>query len=327
MSADVLCLRPEADFQRVNALPPRSLEVVYRALGHPDISGLMKQVRGLVLAAVGPKLPQNFFEGSSVKFVQVTGAGLDRLDLATLKQLGIAVANIPGGSNAAIAEYVVTTASVLLRRLAWADREIRAGHYREFRARMLADNLSGLEGLAVGIVGLGVIGMAVAEAFQRHGCSILYYDPAPREPEAAAKLGLLRAHSLDQLLGAVDIVSLHLPLLPSTAGLIGSCELANMRPGAVLIQASRGGIVDEAALAEQLHAGKIAGAAVDVYSDEPPPPNHPLLSLQGEAGDRILLTPHIAGVTRQSATFLCRKAWENVHRVLVDKNPPLYSAF
>jgi phosphoglycerate dehydrogenase-like enzyme len=327
MSVDVLCLRPEADFQRANALPPPSLDVVYRALRDPDISELMMQARALVIPAVGPKLPLSFFEGTTVKFVQVTGAGLDRLDLPTLKQLGIAVANVPGGSNAAIAEYVVTTASVLLRRFAWADREIRAGHYREFRARMLVDNLPGLEGLAVGIVGLGVIGMAVAEAFQKHRCSIRYYDPTPRDPEAAKRLGFQAAASLEELFQAVDIVSLHLPLLPSTAGLVGARQLANMKPGAVLVQASRGGILDEVALAEGLTAGKIAGAAVDVYSDEPPPPNHPLLCLQGEAANRILLTPHIAGVTRQSTTFLCRKAWENVQRVLVDKQSPLYSAF
>jgi phosphoglycerate dehydrogenase-like enzyme len=327
MTADVLCLRPEADFQRANALPPPSLEVMYRALGDADIPVLMKQARALVLAAVGAKLPPDFFEETTVKFVQVTGAGLDRLDLPTLKQRGIAVANVPGGSNSAIAEYVVTTASALLRRLAWADREIRAGHYREVRARMLADNLPGLEGLLAGIVGLGVIGTAVAEAFQGHGCSVWYYDPAPRDAEAAARLGFHRAASLDELFGAADIVSLHLPLLPSTTGLIGARELALMKPGAVLIQASRGGILDEVALAELLNAGKIAGAAVDVYSDEPPPPNHPLLCLQAEAANRILLTPHIAGVTRQSATYLCHKAWENVHRVLVDKNPPLYTAF
>jgi len=327
MSPNVLCLRPQADFERANALPPPSLNVVYRALTDPDIPELMKQARALVLPAVGPKLPPNFFEGTTIKLVQVTGAGLDRLDLPTLKQLGIAVANVPGGSNAAIAEYVVTTVGVLLRRFAWADREIRAGHYREFRARMLADNLPGLEGLMVGIVGLGVIGMAVAEAFQKHGCSIQYYDPTPRDPEAAKKLGFQDAASLGELFRVADVVSLHLPLLPSTTGLIGARELANMKAGSVLVQASRGGILDEVALAEGLTTGKIAGAAVDVYSDEPPPPNHPLLCLQGEAANRILLTPHIAGVTRQSTAFLCCKAWENVQRVLVDKQLPLYRAF
>src|SRR5260370_22073939 len=138
MSLDVLCLRPEADFQRVGALPPASLKVVYRAPNDADVPQLMNQARALVIAAVGPKLPTEFLEGTRIQFIQVTGAGLDRLDLPFLRQRGIAVANIPGGSNAAVAEYVITTASVLLRRFLWADVEILRGNYRDVRARMIA---------------------------------------------------------------------------------------------------------------------------------------------------------------------------------------------
>src|SRR5437870_4276815 len=154
MTVDVLCLRPEADFLRTGASPPPTLKVVYRAPEDADVPSLMKQARALVIPAVGPKLASGLFQNGSIKFVQVTGAGLDRLDLPLLKQLGIAVANVPGGSNQAVAEYVVTAASVLLRRFAWADAEIRAGRYHEFRARMVTDNLSGLDGLLAGVVGL-----------------------------------------------------------------------------------------------------------------------------------------------------------------------------
>ncbi len=136
---------------------------------------LMKSARALVIPAVGPKLRAEIFQDTSVRMVQVTGAGLDRLDLPLLKRSGIAVANVPGGSNSALAEYAVTTASVLLRRFAWADKEIRAGNYQAVRARAVADNLSGLEGLLVGVVGLGMIGLAVAQAFYRAGCRICYF--------------------------------------------------------------------------------------------------------------------------------------------------------
>ena len=322
MTIDVLCLRPEADFLRADALPPAALKVVYRAPEGPDVPALMKQARALVIPAVGPKLPPPLFEQTSVKFIQITGAGLDRLDLPLMRQLGIAVANVPGGSNKAVAEYVVTSASVLLRRFVWADAEIRAGRYREFRARMLADNLSGLDGLVVGIVGLGVIGLAVAEAFHQRGCKILYFDPAPRDSNAAAALSA-ESVSFDELLKTADVVTLHVPLLPSTQGLLGARELAVMKQGAILIHASRGGIVDEAALAESLNSSHLGGAAIDVYSTEPPFPDNPLLQLQGAAARRILFTPHIAGVTRQATTFLCRSAWRNVERVLIAKEPPL----
>jgi phosphoglycerate dehydrogenase-like enzyme len=256
-----------------------------------------------------------------VKFVQVTGAGLDRLDLAFLRQRGIAVANVPGGSNEAVAEYVVTTASTLLRRFLWADVEIRKGNYREFRARMIADSLQGLDGVTVGIVGFGIIGVAVASAFHRRGCSIFYHDPAPRDPRTAEASGA-KFCSLDELLQTADVISLHVPLLPQTTGLIGTRELRMMKPGAILIQGSRGGVVDEAALAEALEGGRLGGAAVDVYSTEPPAADNPLLRVKGEAARRILFTPHIAGVTRQSTAFLCRAAWQNIERVFGGREVP-----
>jgi len=320
-NADVLCLRPEADFQRVGALPPESIKVVYRSPADADVAELMKQARALVIPAVGPKLPATLFEGASVKFIQVTGAGLDRLDLNFLSQRGIAVANVAGGSNEAVAEYAVTTASVLLRRFLWADGEIRKGNYRDFRARMIANSLQGLDGLTVGIVGFGIIGVAVASAFHKRGCLILYHDPAPRDPRTAEAIGA-KSCSLEDLLQSADVVSLHVPLLPQTTGLIGKHELELMKPGAVLIQGSRGGVVDEAALAESLQGGRLVGAAVDVYSTEPPSADNPLFALSGEATQRILFTPHIAGVTRQSTAYLCRAAWRNIERVFSGKEAP-----
>jgi phosphoglycerate dehydrogenase-like enzyme len=320
MSVEVLCLRLRADFERAEALPPTSLDVVYRAPGDADVPMLMRRAKALVIPAVGPKLPPALFEGTSVQLVQVTGAGMDRLDAAALKRLGIPAANVPGGSNSAVAEYAVTAAAVLLRRLTWADDEIRRGNYAAFRARMLADNLPGLDGLLAGVVGLGSIGMAVAEAFHKMGCRICYFDPAPRDPAAALHASSL---PLDELLKTADVITLHVPLLPETQGLIGGRELAMMKVGAVLIQASRGGIVDESALARHLESGHLGGAAIDVYSTEPPAADHPLLALQSEAARRVLFTPHIAGVTRQSAAFLFRAAWRNVERVAVAGKPPL----
>jgi len=325
MSNDVLCLRPEADFARVHAPAPATLRVAYRKPDDPALAELMRAADALVIPAVEPKLASSLFEGGRLKLVQVTGAGLDRLDRATLTRLGIAVANVPGGSNSAVAEYAVTAASVLLRRFGWADAEIKGGNYAAFRA-LTADNLAGLDGLLVGIVGFGTIGLAVAQAFHRAGCRICYHDPAPREAAAGAALSA-ELMALAALLQAADVVSLHVPLLPATQGLIGQRELSMMKPGAVLIQAARGGVVDEAALAAQLRASRLGGAAVDVYATEPPAADNPLLVLGGEAARRLLLTPHIAGVTRQSATFLFRSSWQNVERVLLHGEAPLNRAF
>ena len=319
MPHDVLCLRPEADFTRIGVTPPAELAIAYRKPDDPQLAALIREAAALVIPAVGGKLSGALFEGSKVKLVQVTGAGVDRLDEQAMKRLGIPVANVPGGSNSAVAEYAIGCAITLLRRMAWADMEIRDANYVSFRGRMVADNLPGLEGLTVGVVGLGTVGSAVAEAFRRFGCEIVYFDPTPRD-EAAARIGA-KSLPLEELLKVSDVVTLHVPLLPTTRGMIGAQRLALMKPGAVLIQASRGGIVQETALAAVLNSGRLGGAAVDVYSVEPPDTDNPLFALEGEAAHRVLFTPHVAGVTRQASANLFRDAWANVERVLKGEAP------
>lgn len=326
MSHRVLCLRPEADFLRVGAPAPASLEVAYHGPADAAVAELMTACDALVIPAVGAKLASDLFERSKLKLIQVTGAGVDRLDQAALTRLGIPVANVPGGSNNAVAEYVVTAASALLRRFGPADAEIKAGNYATYRARTIADNLSGIEGLLVGLIGFGTIGRAVARAFQHSGAKVCFFDPAPVDAELAASLDA-RSVSFDELISTCDVISLHVPLIPATQKLIGAGELARMKPGAILVQASRGGIVDEAALAASLTAGHLGGAAVDVYSTEPPSADNPLLTLPGAAASRLLLTPHIAGVTRQASAFLFRSTWQNVERVLVQQQPPLHRVY
>ena len=322
MSYDVICLRPEVDFTRAGVTPPKELNIAYRAPDAADLPALMKEARALLIPAVGPKLAPALFESSTVKFVQITGAGVDRLDAEAMKKLGVAVANVPGGSNAAVSEYAVTTAATLSRRFAWSDREIKAGNYAAFRARMVADNLAGLDGLAVGVVGAGLVGTAVAQAFHRAGAHVSYFDPSPRDAAALAAINA-KSLALDALLAGSDVVTLHVPLLPATQNLLDAKRLALMKPTAILVNASRGGVVDEAALVAQLAAGKLGAAAVDVFSTEPPAADNPLLTAPAAAAERLLLTPHIAGVTRQASTFLFQMACDNIKRVIADGQAPL----
>jgi phosphoglycerate dehydrogenase-like enzyme len=158
------------------------------------------------------------------------------------------------------------------------------------------------------------------------GSKIIYHDPAPRDADAISQMGAL-ALPLDELLAKSDVVTLHVPLLPSTESLIGERELGRMRAGSILINAARGGIVDEAALVAALINGQLGGAAVDVYSTEPPAEDNPLLVSADEVGRRLLLTPHIAGVTRQSWAYLFRSAWQNVEQLLLHQEPPANRVF
>jgi len=322
MTYDVACLRPEADFLRVGIVPPETLSIAYLSPEDQQLATTLAQVRALVIPAVGPKLEPALFENCAIELVQVTGAGVDRLDERAMMKLGIAVANVAGSSNDAVAEYAVSCALTLLRRIAWADGEIRQGNYSEIRSRMIAASLPGLADLIVGVVGLGTIGTAVAEAFHGMGSRIVYYDPIATGSDATERMAA-QPLSLRELLKKSDVVTLHVPLIPATEGLIGASELACMKPDAILINAARGGIVDEAALAARLASGDLGGAALDVYSEEPPPSSNPLFALDGEAARRVLFTPHIAGVTRQSWANLFRSAWENVVRVLDRGEAPL----
>ena len=323
MSFDVVCLRPKDDFLNIGVTPPESLSIRYMSPTDSDLAQHLAAARALVIPAVGPKLPVELFDGSRIELIQVTGAGIDRLDANAMKAKGIAIANVPGGSSAAIAEYAVSSALTLLRRTFWADGELRKGLYVDARRRMVSENLAGLEGLTVGVVGLGVIGMTVAQTFHSLGSRIVYHDPAPRDADAVSQIDAV-ALPLNELLAKADIVTLHVPLLPSTESMLGASELAQMKAGAILINAARGGIVDEAALVQCLASGHLGGAAVDVYSSEPPAADNPLIAADNEVvGRRLLLTPHIAGVTRQAWANLFHSAWENVERLLLRNEPPV----
>ena len=321
MAHDVLCLRPCADFTDAGVTPPEALDVAYRAPGDPDVLALAREARAMMIPAAGPPLPPDLFCGTRLELVQVTGAGVDRVDRNVLAAEGIALANVPGGSNAALAEYVVANVLSLTRGFAAATAALRAGRYAEFRAATIAAGPSGLGGLTVGIVGVGTIGIAVAEHCHDMGAGIAFHDPTPLDAAALDRLGA-DAMGIDALLGAADVISLHVPLTDSTRGLIDARRLQLMKPGAILVNAARGGIVDEPALVAALETGHLGGAVVDVYATEPPPPDHPLLTLSQDAAARLILTPHIAGVSRQAWAYLFAVAWRNVTRVLLDGAPP-----
>ena len=322
MTHDVVCLRPKADFLSIGVTPPEALHVEYRAPDAEDLADLLKTARALVIPAVGPTLPGALFDDTALELVQVTGAGLDRLDLARLAEEGITVANVPGGSNAALAEYVVANAMSLSRGFSSASDAVRSGQYAAHRKAMVTANLRGLGGLTVGFVGLGTIGMAVAARCHQMDARIAYFDPAPpRDRQALEAMGA-QSMPLDELLASADIVTLHVPLMDSTRNLIDAARLAQMKPEAILINAARGGIVDETALSAALEAGTLGGAVVDVYSTEPPLPDNPLLNLSDSAAARTILTPHIAGVSKQASQHLFAEAWENVGRVLLAGNAP-----
>lgn len=320
MSADVICLRPEADFLEVGVMPPADLRIRYT---DPEQApgGDLATARAVVLASVGPVLRRDWLDRvANLRLLQFTGAGVDRAGEACAHRPSVAIANVPAANVREVAEYVLLATGTMLRGLAFADRGVRAGRYREARAALAPAAVRSLHSRTVGVVGLGQIGLAVARLMRAVGATVVYSDPDPPDPAAALALGLARL-DLDDLLARCDVVTLHVPLIPATRGLLGADRLRLMPRGALLVNASRGGVVDEEALAAALATGRLGGAAVDVYAEEPPGPGSPLLTLPPEVAERVLLTPHIAGVAYEAAQALYAGAWANVRRVLVDGLP------
>jgi (S)-sulfolactate dehydrogenase len=219
------------------------------------------------------------------------GVGLDNIDVAGCNARSIAVIPATGANALAVAEYVVVTAMLLLRGAYRATGDVAAGHWP--RARLSEGRE--VHGKCLGLVGFGSIGQLTARLAQALGMSVVACDPAYDAAAVMWDQHAVEPLALDALLARADVVSLHVPLIDSTRNLIDARRLALMKRSAALINTSRGGIVDESALARALEAGELAGAALDVFAVEPLQAGTPLA-----AAPNLLLTPHIAGVTVES---------------------------
>jgi D-3-phosphoglycerate dehydrogenase / 2-oxoglutarate reductase len=214
-----------------------------------------------------------------LKVIARYGVGVDNVDLEAARRAGVTVTNTPGANAVAVAELALALAFAVARRVAEADRAVRAGRWPRLAGRTLA-------GRTVGIVGLGAIGREAGVRFRALGCTVVAHDPVA-DAGFAARHGIETA-SLEELVPRSQILSLHVPVTPATVDLVDAELLAALPAEAILVNAARGELVDEAALAEALVSGRLAGAGLDALRIEPPPPGHPLLHAPG-----VVLTPHI----------------------------------
>jgi (S)-sulfolactate dehydrogenase len=219
------------------------------------------------------------------------GVGLDNIDIAACANRGIEVIPATGANALAVAEYVIGTTMLLLRGAYAASAEVAAGEWPRTRL----GNGREIAGKTLGVVGFGGIGRLTARLARGLGMRVTGCDPALSPSAAAWSEEGVTCSTLDVVLRNADVVTLHVPSTPATRHLIDSSRLAAMKPDAVLINTSRGGVVDEAALASALRAGKLGGAALDVFEREPLPSGSELANCPN-----LVLTPHVAGVTRES---------------------------
>ncbi len=297
-AAELEALEAEFDGEAVFTAYPRSADV-------PTLIGEAKDADAMILANM-PMPAEVLRACPKLRFVDIAFTGVDHVGLEAARERGICVSNASGYSTEAVAELVLGAVLSFARNLRQVEDRCRAGGVK--------DGLVGweLKGKTVGVLGLGKIGTRTAELFHAFGCRILAHS---RTVHADAP-DFVEQVSLDELLEASDIVTLHCPLNPESRGMIGARELGLMKPTALLVNAARGPVVDEAALAAALEAGKLGGACVDVFAKEPPlTGDQPLLKTP-----HTLVTPHVAFATRESMSLRARIVFDNL-RAWLDGAP------
>ncbi|MBF0686569.1 MAG: C-terminal binding protein [Cellulomonas sp.] len=246
----------------------------------------------------------------SLRAIGRYGVGIDSVDVAAATARGIAVCNVPDYGTEAVSDHAIGMTLAAARGIPRLDRGMRAGSFDLAAIRPAYQT----RGRVFGVVGMGLIGAATARKAAGLGYEVIGYDVAA-DPDATEYHGFPSV-SLDELLERAQVVSLHTPLDDSTRGMIGAAQLARMRSDAILVNTSRGGVADTAALVEALRTGGIRAAAIDVHDIEPLPVDHPLMEL-----DNVVLTPHLAWYSEESYDELKRRTVANVVEVCAGRAP------
>jgi len=305
---DIMTKRPDVKFENLESCGTvAAMQPILEAVHVYQISAARDEISA-ELYADRPLLSR----APNLLAVSTNGAGYDTVNLKACTEAGVLVVNQAGGNREAVAEHVLGMMLCLSKRIIQADRFMRRSPGIDREAFMGND----IYGKTIGIIGLGNVGGRLAALCRDlFAMRVLACDPYLVKAEVAAR-GAEKVE-LDHLLRHADFVSVNCPLTDETRGMIGSRHFAMMRQSAYFITTARGFIHDEAALAEALGKKQIAGAGLDVWGKEPPPPDHPLLEF-----DNVLVTPHTAGVTKEARTTMARIAAEQVLDILDGKRPP-----
>ena len=292
-------------------LEERFAGVEYNQTGRPltaaELSARLEGVDGLIAGL--DEITRDVIAGAEdLRVIARYGVGVDNVDLEAAREHGVAVTNTPGANAGSVADLTVALMLALLRSLVEAVQATRAGEWPRLGG-------TGLEGKTVGLIGFGEIGQAVARRLGGFGCRVAAFDVAPRE-EAAARLGV-EMLALEEVLEQADLLSLHCSLVDATCGMVDADFLGRMKDGARLVNTARGELIDEEALRAALENGKLRGAALDVFSEQPPDPDHPLLQ-----DSRVLVTPHMGAHTDLAKNEMGWGAVRNCLAVLQGEQPP-----
>src|SRR6516225_3081642 len=315
MRPRIVVVPPSAEVGKIaQEMAPAGFETMLVTRETPQFASALGEARYIVCYP-GVKLDAAFYRTAPrLRLVQLLSAGYDNVDLEAARRAGVPVSNNGGANAISVAEHTLMLMLSVARKVIWQHGNVSTGRWR---GNGPAPRMYELFGKTLGIVGLGTIGKKVARLAKGFGMRVEYFDIVRLSEDAEDALGV-KFRLLRELLQTSDVVSLNVPLNRSTRHMIGAAELALMKPTAILINTCRGPVIDEPALVRALADGKLFGAGLDVFNEEPPPADNPLLKL-----DNVVLTAHFAGPTWDNHVARFRNAFDNVQRVARGE-PPLW---
>ena len=256
----------------------------------------------------------------NLKMIHCEGVGYDRIDLEAARKRGIYVCNNAGCNASAVAELTVMMMTMLLRRIIWGDQLVRSGRQIEAVRELERLPTMDLGSAVVGLVGFGAIAQATAKLLQSYGSKVFYYAPHRKERETEEQYGV-EYLPLEQLAERCDLVSLHMPATDESYHMINEKFLNRMKPGAYLVNAARGAVIDDEALCRAIRSGHLGGAALDAYTPEPVEAEHPLVKLAAEHPGKLVLCPHQGGLTQASFRTVYEMLFEDLALLQEGKKP------
>jgi glyoxylate reductase/D-3-phosphoglycerate dehydrogenase len=311
MAPRIVVAAPGDTLSMVDDIAPSGYEIVKVAPGTPQCTEALKSADYLV-GFVDMLVKDALYTGApKLKLIQLLSAGYDRADLAAARKAKVPISNNGGANSVAVSEHALLLMLAVSRKLIQQHANVTGGRWRGNSVPKVNE----LRGKTLGIIGLGTIGKKTARLAQAFGVIVHYYDVARLTEAEEDALGV-RFRLLPEILSKSDIVSLHVPLNDTTHHLLGAAEIARMKPSALIINTSRGPVIDEKAMHAALAAGKLGGAGLDVFDEEPPPADNPLFTL-----DNVVLTAHLAGPTWESNEARLRNGFDNVQRVARGEKP------
>lgn len=322
MKVAVLTSRERCEKYSDFSMLPENCELVHLGADYTaaDVIEKAGDAECIMVDAVLPVTEEMIAGMPNLKMIHSEGVGFAAIDVDAAAKRGVYVCNNRAVNAPQVAEHTILLMMAVQRRALEGDAMVRAGRQMEAKTQFIFEGLGDLQEKRIGMIGFGAIGKELAKRLIPFGCELTYYDPF-RADAATEEEYQVRYVELEELYRESDVITLHVPVTPSTTKMINKESLAMMKPSCILVNCARGAVVDSEALAEAIQNGTIYGAGLDTMDPEPVPIDDPIIQMPEEFKYRVVLTPHIAGTTVGVFVNCYRNIWRNVTRIANGEKP------